>query len=77
MQKRKCKKIPKNFQKRLDKHKKYVIILKCVIIVFFFGGFLPFFQGVGGKITKISQEKCTICPKKAIKQPGQPKTVNF
>jgi hypothetical protein len=35
----------KYFQKTLDKQENYVIILKCIIIAFFFGGFLPFFQG--------------------------------
>ena len=38
------KKISKKFKKTLDKQKNYDIILKCVIILFFYGGILPFFQ---------------------------------
>ena len=39
------------FGKRLDKSNFCAIIIKCVIIVFFFGGFLPFFQGGFVKFT--------------------------
>ncbi|MBP3401627.1 MAG: hypothetical protein J6K85_01045 [Clostridia bacterium] len=55
----------KKFKKALDKSKKYVIILKCIILAFFFGGFLPFFQGKIGKNTKKSQINLHILPKTA------------
>ena len=45
----------KYFQKALDKQENYVIILKCIIIAFFFGGFLPFFQGCLVEIAQIVQ----------------------
>ena len=43
----------------LDKPKKYAIILKCVIILFFYGGILPFFQERIVIFTKNSQRKST------------------
>ena len=40
------KKFSKKIEKTLDKQKNYVIILKCVIILFSFGGILRFFQEI-------------------------------
>ena len=45
----------KNIGKTLDKYKNYAIILKCVIIVFYFGGFLHFFQGGMVNMPKFSE----------------------
>ena len=42
----------------------YVIILKCIIIAFFFGGFLPFFQGKIVVFDKKGQRNLRILPKK-------------
>ena len=59
---KKTKKYRKNVKKMLDKSKRYAIILKCVIIVFFFGGFLPFFQGAFVKMNKNPEVKYAFCP---------------
>ena len=59
---KKSEKILAKSKKTLDKLKICAIILKCVIIVFLYGGFLPFFQEDVVKITKISDEKCTKQP---------------
>ena len=42
--KQKIQKCGKNFSKPLDKSENCDIIIKCIIVAFSFGGFLPFFE---------------------------------
>ena len=72
-----CEKYSKKLQKTLDKNENYVIILKCVIILFFFGGFLPFFQELYVIFTNLLSKKCAICPNEAKNRYMRPELVKF
>ena len=62
---------PKKSKKPLDKQKNYVIILKCVIILFSFGGILRFFQEIIVKMSNSFLKNTAILPKTLKTRKGE------